>query len=87
MSLMAQPALVRALERGRVGIGHAMAVLVEISHLELATAAQVLAAVLGEDEAEIDATAGELKPKRTPPPPIPPGTTQPPLSDDDHGRG
>jgi hypothetical protein len=56
-----------------------------LTNLSSAHAAQVLAAVLGEDEAEIDATAGELKPKRTPPPPIPPGKTLPPLSDEDPG--
>lgn len=61
LQLMANPRLVHALESGRLGVGHAMAVLQEISHLEAPTAARVLAAVLGDGDGEIDATAGELR--------------------------
>ena len=61
LELMAQPRLVDALEQGRLGVGHAMALLQEISHLSPPVAAQVLGAVLGDSEDEIDATAGELR--------------------------
>ena len=61
LQLMAQPRLVDALEQGRLGVGHAMALLQEISHLSPPVAAQVLEDVLGDNEDEIDATAGELR--------------------------
>jgi hypothetical protein len=61
LAVMAQPRLVAALETGRLGVGHALAVLHEISHLDPPTSAQVLAAVLGEDEDEIGQTASELR--------------------------
>jgi hypothetical protein len=61
LAVMAQPRLVAALETGRLGVGHALAVLHEISHLDPPTSAHVLAAVLGEDEDEIGQTAGELR--------------------------
>lgn len=61
LALMSQPRLVAALEQGRLGVGHAMALLHEISHLSPPAGAQVLAAVLGEDDDPIDATAGELR--------------------------
>ena len=61
IAVMAHPRLVAALDQGRLGVGHAMAVLEEISHLDPPTAAAVLAAVLGEGEEVIDATAGDLR--------------------------
>jgi hypothetical protein len=61
LGLMAQPRLVVALEQGRLGVGHAMALLHEVSHLSPPVASQVLAAVLGEGEEQIQATAGELR--------------------------
>ena len=61
LELMAQPRLVTALEDGRLGVGHAMALLQEISHLSPPLAAQVLEALLGDGEDEIDATAGVLR--------------------------
>jgi hypothetical protein len=61
LELMAHPRLVVALETGRLGVGHAMAVLAEISHLDPPTAAAVLAQVLGEDDEPVEATAGELR--------------------------
>ncbi|MDQ3344013.1 MAG: 13E12 repeat family protein [Actinomycetota bacterium] len=61
LSLLAQPVLVAALELGRLGVGHAMAVLAEISHLNPALAAQVLDKVLGDGETEIELTGGELR--------------------------
>ncbi|MEX2290364.1 MAG: hypothetical protein WD794_08575, partial [Mycobacteriales bacterium] len=61
LDLMAQPRLVAALEQGRLGVGHAIALLHEISHLSPPVAAQVLAAVLGDGDEEIEATAGELR--------------------------
>lgn len=61
LQLMAQPRLVAALEQGRLGVGHALALLQEISHLSPSVAAQVLEAVLGHDDGEIEATAGELR--------------------------
>jgi hypothetical protein len=61
LGLMAQPRLVVALEQGRLGVGHAMALLHEVSHLSPPVAAQVLVAVLGEGEEQIEATAGELR--------------------------
>ncbi len=61
LSLLAQPVLVAALELGRLGVGHAMAVLAEISHLNPALAAQVLDKVLGDCETEIELTGGELR--------------------------
>lgn len=61
LELMAQPRLVDALDQGRLGVGHAMALLQEISHLSPPVAAQVLGAVLGDGEDELDATAGELR--------------------------
>jgi hypothetical protein len=61
LELMAHPRLVAALETGRLGVGHAMAVLAEISHLDPPTAAAVLAAVLGEGDEPVESTAGELR--------------------------
>ena len=39
LQLMSQPRLVAALEDGRLGVGHALAVLQEVSHLDAPTAA------------------------------------------------
>ena len=61
LDLMAQPRLVAALEQGRLGVGHALALLHEISHLSPTVSGQVLVAVLGEGDEEIEATAGELR--------------------------
>jgi hypothetical protein len=61
VTVMAHPRLVTALEAGRLGVGHTMAVLEEISHLDPPTAAAVLVAVLGEGAEPIDSTAGELR--------------------------
>ena len=58
LALMAQPRLVAALEQGRLGVAHAMAVLEEISHLDAPTATAVVDVVLGED---VEATPGELR--------------------------
>ncbi len=59
LALMAQPRLVVALELEQVGVGHALALLDEISHLDPPHAAAVLAAVL--DGPEQDRTPGELR--------------------------
>ena len=62
LSVLAQPRLLAALEDGRLGVPHALAVLDEISHLDPPHAATVLDAVL--DPAlgdEPTATAGELR--------------------------
>jgi len=61
LSLLAQPRLVDALEQGRLLVGHALAVLSEIEHLAPPVAAQVLQAVLGEHDGEVERTPGELR--------------------------
>jgi len=70
LAVMAQPRLVAALEHGRLGVPHALAVLSEIDHLTPAHASAVLDDVLGEsvlddeegeDEPALDLTPGELR--------------------------
>jgi hypothetical protein len=59
LSLLGQPRLVAALEQGRLLVGHALAVLSEVEHLEAPLAARVLDAVLGVGVEE--RTPGELR--------------------------
>lgn len=61
LEVMAHPGLVAALDQGRLGVGHAMALIDEVSHLSAGVAEQVLAAVLGDGDEPIEATAGELR--------------------------
>lgn len=59
LALMDQPRLVAALETGQVGVGHALALLEEVSHLDPAHAAAVLETVL--DDPAQERTPGELR--------------------------
>ena len=59
LSLVAQPRLTAALENGRLLVGHALAVLSEVEHLDPPVAARVLDDVLGEGDE--DRTPGELR--------------------------
>ena len=73
LAVMEQPRLVAALERGRLGVPHALAVLSEISHLSAAHAVATLDAVLDADDTAddtaddkhdhraLDLTPGELR--------------------------
>ena len=60
LALVAQPRLLASLERGQIGVGHALALLSEVEHLDAAHAAAVLAAVLDEPHAD-ERTPGELR--------------------------
>ena len=60
LALMDQPRLVAALQEGRLGVPHALAVLSEIEHLDPPHARLVVDAVLGEDD-EVELTPGELR--------------------------
>jgi hypothetical protein len=51
LDVMVQPRLVVALEQGRIGVGHALAVLGQVGELDPAHAAAVLDEVLGRDDA------------------------------------
>jgi hypothetical protein len=63
LRLFDQPRLVDALEQGRLLVGHALAVLDEVEHLEPPHAALVLDQVLGFDTSNdpVEATPGELR--------------------------
>lgn len=63
LAVLAQPRLLSALEQGRLGVGHALAVLAEVEHLTAPAAAAVIDAALGQDDEapELESTPGELR--------------------------
>ena len=68
LAVLEQPRLVAALEHGRLGVPHALAVLAEISHLSPVLAAAVLDDVLGQSDPDgpdstepLGLTPGELR--------------------------
>lgn len=66
LSVVGQPVLLAALERGRLGVPHALALLSEVAHLDAPHAAAVLTAVLvdGDDpdsQQPVESTPGELR--------------------------